>query len=203
MQLEKMILGGVQRKVKSNFALAQDPVLISTNDRWRLADRFKDQRDNKESIKLPQAFLRLTSLKLDTDSYNPAVLLRHGLYAPAKAGDDVVRKYHVIPAIYSFEFIHISEDFYDMLGFSKRYILATRNRSGLNFNLSFDGIPIDIQVNVDDEVSVPEKDNQLDVPNVYELTANFYVRGYCGFDVEEAKEIDVITSLESSVKVEP
>jgi hypothetical protein len=199
MQLERMILAGVVQKVHRNFRLASEPTFISSNDRWRLADRIRSA-DGKPVMAMPAVFLQLKGLELNTDSYNPGLMMRHGMYSPSAAGNDVVTKYPMLPVYYKFDLIHISQDFFDMLLFSKQYMLATRDRSGLNFNLMFDGIPIDIRVSTSDQVSVPEKDNALDVANVYELQAELTVSGWCSVDVEEAMQVDIIQRGSSTVR---
>jgi hypothetical protein len=124
------------------------------------------------------------------------------VYAGQSQGNDVVTRHHMLPAKYQFELIHISQDFFEMLQFSKNYILATRDRSNLNFKLGFDGIDIDIRVMVADNVSVPEKDNATDVQNMYELVTQLTVDGWCAVDLDKAAQVDIITQVKSGVLVD-
>ena len=182
MQLEKMILTGVQQRLQKAFQLADLPVLISSSDRWHLADRIRGQRQgntaNQGTLKLPQLFLHMQQLGVNHESYNPGALSINGIYGQRKNGATSVKRYEPLPAVFTFELIHVSQDFWDMFRFSRDYILRWRSRPDLNFTLNWDGRQLDVRVMPDDTVSTPDKDASVDVVNIYELTANLSVKGW-------------------------
>ncbi len=180
MQLEKMILNGVQQRLQKAFNLPEAPTLIPSSDRWHLADRIKGQHrgdtSNQGTLRLPQLFLHMQMLSVNHESYNPMSLQAMGIYGSKKEESTAVKQYKPLPAVYSFELIHVSQDFWDMFRFSRDYLLRWVERSDMNFTLNWDGRPLDVRLMPDDTVSTPDKDASVDVVNLYELTANLQVK---------------------------
>ena len=197
MQLEKMIIEGVTQRVQRAFRLPSPPSFISTSDRWHLADRIQGQTkgnatSNQGTLTLPQAFLRLTTLATNQESYNAASLALMGAYGAKKQGSSVVTRYRLQPASFSFELIHISQDFFDMFRFARDYALHTLKRDDLNFTINYDGIGLDVRVMTDDTVTTPDKDASVDAVNIYELTANLTVKGWISPDLDQATHTPVV-----------
>ena len=194
MQLEKMILTGVVQRLQKAFRLQEQPTFISSSDRWHLADRIAGQHkgDTKSqgTLKLPQLFLHMQSLGLNHESYNPGSLSMMGTYGQRRENSNTVRRYTLLPAVYTFELIHISQDFWDMFKFSRDYVLHRIQRSDVNFTVNWDGKGLDVRVMPDDTLSTPDKDASVDVINTYELTANLQVLGWIA--AEDADNIPLV-----------
>lgn len=199
MQLERMIIQGLLQKVQKTFQLDQAPAFISTNDRWRLAERINKQTDGPPALQTPLVFLRLTQLQLNTDNFNLQALVA-GQYGSLRQGESVATKYVILPAIYTFEVTHLCLDFWEQLSFARRFILSQRSRGILSFMLDYDGIGLDVRVMCDSSVSTPEKDVSVDVAGLYETVTNLTVSGYVSFDLDEATQVPVITSTSVTLR---
>lgn len=195
--LEKMIIGGVLSRLKTTLGLDTDPLFLPTNDRWKLADRVKAQLGS--TLQLPQVYLHLQTLEINPDGLNAQSLAYMGVYAQGKTGSNVAARHFFMPVVFTFEVIHLSDDFWDMLNFCRRMLLTHRKRDRLNFTLTYDGINIDVRVMADDQISVPDKDASVDVPNMYEVSASIRVISYITEDLDDVDEVPLITQIQHSL----
>ena len=195
MQFERMLIAGLQRRLCSTFSLPAEPALISSTDRWRLAQRLQPNDGKESSLKLPLAYLRLTTLELKEDGYNLQALVNKGLYGERKTNDTVVSRYLLLPAVFTFEFTQLTQDFFDMLSFSRHVLMSVRDRSKLSFKVNYDGIQLDVRVRLATSVSTPEKDVAIDVAGLYETTVEVQVDGFVSHDLEDAETVPVVTHV--------
>ncbi len=198
MMLEKMIINGVLSRLKTVLGLKTDPLFLPTNDRWKLAERVKSQLGS--SLQLPQVYLHLQSLEINADGLNAQSLAYMGVYAQGKVDGTVTNRHFFMPVAFTFEVLHLSDDFWDMMGFCRKLLLTHRKRSRLGFTLTYDGIDMDVRVMVDDQISVPEKDAIVDVPNLYEATAGLRVIAYITEDLADVDEVPLITQIHSTLQ---
>ena len=201
-QIERMILSGVTSKLQTAFNLKNEPVLISSNDKWNTADRLKSQtvgntESNKGVLQLPLCTLRLSQLSVNPMAYNIQSLAKYGTYSALAEGSTVYTRYQFIPATYQFELAYQCQDFFQMLAFSRNCVAFSYQKKTLSFSLNYDGTPIDVRVQLDDTITMPDKDAVVDVVNMYDLVTMLTVYSYIA--VPEVNTVSALQNLNHTV----
>lgn len=62
--------------------------------------------------------------------------------------------------------------------FANLCVRHNTTQSHLSFQVVYDGLPIDIRVEVDDQVQIPEKDASIEQTDWYETTTHLKVNAY-------------------------
>ena len=163
------IIQGLLARFTDVFGLTTN--FLTTSDKYRLATTLA--RD----VAYPLAYLRLTTLGRSDTGFNPRSLYQHGVLSKTTDDGVVATRYPVVQTTLNFEFILLVADFYLLLEYCSTWVESDINGQ-LNFTLSYLGLDFDIKVAVDPELTVPEKDVAVDLPGVYEMTANVSVKGY-------------------------
>lgn len=185
--LEQIILKGVLQYLGRVFAPAAldgttegnqslDPVFVSTTDKYQVMNAIKNQTG---TFKYPYLFLRLLRVaapQLNT-AYNLKTAARLGRMGGVNDSKNSYTNHKIIPVDLECEITFIVDDFWKSMAFANAWMFAVAQKS-LNFQVTFDGIEIGIQVQLEDSLNTPDKDNSVDVSNAYEYVGNLTIRGY-------------------------
>lgn len=182
MSLAEMIILGVSQRLSDLMDVPAKRILpISTNDRMRVAQRVADMKNNGK-LELPMIMLHTTTMSRgdqnqDLTGYNARSMSRHGVYTARNDNQTAITRLHLVPAVYEMEVIYLTDSYTAGLTYGSNW-LAHSIRGRMNFTLRYNGLPIDMQVHMAPSVTVPERDESVDVPNFYEYDSGIQVVGY-------------------------
>jgi hypothetical protein len=179
--IEDMIYAGFGRRFLQVFGI---PILFTNATDKRAAYAQKFTQD--PNLKLPFAFASYTGQSLTETRYSPQALLRRGLYGAAT--HDMVQTYRLrmIPVTTAFQILVLTEDLPTALEFSKRWLMATVEGS-LKFTLTYGIADVDIHVELDRDVQIPQRTAGVDEPREYEIQTTLRLEGYTSKDLERAQ----------------
>lgn len=170
----------ILRSRKSETPLALNVVWISSNDVWTSIVETQKQ-DANQQYSFPYCFLKLTSINAIDASDNMNFLARN-LYRMGIPGkvDPVNSSYimhRFITADFDVEVTFITDDYNEVKSFVNKWHFVSIEKR-LNTNWRYDGITLSVRVDLDGNVSFPEKDNAVESVNHYEVKANLKIRGF-------------------------
>ena len=195
--IEEMTLIGVGQRLLKAFDLPSQPVEMPTNDRVHLWQQMAQKEGRK--LEYPLMAYSLTGVQPSDTASVSAVLFRP---IATMVRDDTIGALSVVPVIFTIGVTYIDNDRVRLLRTMAAWMFA-RGRGTLNMRLRVDGIPIDIQVTPDADLSAPQKDMTLDSPGQYELEGTLTVRGWMSGDFGESivritRVSELTTSISSS-----
>lgn len=201
MNFERTVFNGLERKIKEVYGT--EPRFISHGNRLRLVSYLNKTAGGanntsvaSESIKYPILLLFLRSMGANRESYNRVALQRRPLFSgnvEEGLAPDLLRAHKLVPTTFDFEFIHITPDFWSMMDFASLCVRNNTNQGHLSFTSAYDSLPIDVRVEVDDQVQIPEKDASIEQTDWYETTTRLKVNAYVSESLNDVLEKQVST----------
>lgn len=173
--LEDVIEQGVEQLFREVFTIT-NTLITSSTDKNRLINEYSKATTGQEVI-YPVAFLTPTLFELNLESYSPKKAARHGVYGKLNSASDTLTNTKVLPVKTSYEITLLTPDRTYLKKFMSKWLFAGINNT-LGFTVDYDGSTFDIVVAVDPSMSIPQKDNTLDIVNQFELVTNMIVQGY-------------------------
>lgn len=174
--LDKIIIRGLALRIKSWFQLPSDPLFYSTTDTWLQLNEKAKQTNVK--LEYPQVLFKMTGVGIRNDGgYNPKSLMRHGPLGSLSSSNNYQRKLTPLPVNMTFECMFISDDIKQVRTYLNNWLYAV-NLKTLNLNVNFDGSPFSIQVELDSDITVPDKEASVEQVNNYQVISNIIVHGY-------------------------
>lgn len=196
--LDKMTIRGLSLKMGKHFNLKQPAIHISSNDRWAVVKRLREQTNIK--VEFPILFFKLTGIAVSTESYRAKSLARFGQIGALNDSSNSYNNNLIIPTNFTYDVFYLTDNFYNLISFANRWIYAAVQKN-LNMSLEFDSANYDIQVELNSEFQVPEKDQTIEQVNMYEVQTQMVVHGYVSPDIPLSK-FPKITPI-SSIVVTP
>lgn len=173
MELHTLIIQGLLGQLQTTFNCPA--YFVSTTDRWRIA-QLLDKQKNKP-VTLPTIFLKIGNASLTTTTYNPRTLARRGMYGAGTDDKNVINNVPLVPVDLQFEVIYLTTDFYESLAFVSNWMFAATS-ADLNMTVEYSNVDIDIKSQLEPNLTVPDRENSSDVPNLYELSGTLTINGY-------------------------
>ena len=192
--IERLIIKGLMESIGNKFVLEPSQVrLISTTDKWKLINIISN-KDKK--ITYPMVFVSLESVAIKVDAYNHKSMYRRGAYGNPDEGNTSVPRYTIVPTDTVFEITMITNDFIGTMNYINNWILnAVGNH--LNFTQVYQGMHYDVKIGMANDISVPKKENSIDLPSHYEIISTLTVSGYTSslFENQDIAIKEQVTSL--------
>jgi hypothetical protein len=213
MNFERTVFAGLERKIKEVYGT--EPRFISHGNRLRLvsflnktAGGLNNTGVAADTLKYPILLLFLRSITANRESYNRVALQRRPLYSgrlQQGGSSEQLRVHKFVPTTFDFEFIHITPDFWSMMDFASLCIRNNAVQGHLSFTSAYDSQPIDVRVEVDDNVAIPEKDSSIEQTDWYETTTRLKVNAYVSEPLSSVLEHQVtnIQNLNVVVTTQP
>ncbi len=125
----------------------------------------------------PYARAKTSGFALNETAYKANTLLRRGLHGQASHDNTRTYKLSMIPVITTFEVELYVQDMRSLRNLSKQWLLACV-RNNLKFTVNYGIGPVDIDVKLDKQLSVPPREGGTTEVKEYIMTANMMVNGY-------------------------
>ena len=188
--IETLVIKGLEDRLSKYFGVNKT-YFVSTSDRMARMKVLTTQKD----IKFPVAFVVLGSGTLDP-TYNTGSMRRHGTYTGVSANGDALGRSYLLPVLMTFQVVLVTDTFSTALKFFKLWLLGARANS-LNFDITYDNLPVSIKADLDSTVTVPSRDTSADTSNNYEFEASLNVHGYVSPD--DIQEVATLKSFNTSI----
>ena len=152
--------------------------LITSNDKYYVMEFLRKQKEDN-APNLPYLGYSLESLSIDRQgtARNVGAHYRMGEHVRSSE-DNLFTVINSIPVEFNCNLSFITDDFWQSLSFSAKLLLATVDKSKLDFISVFNGVYFSIRVVMAEDVTFPKKDNNLDMPNVYEFESQFKIHAF-------------------------
>ena len=174
------------------------PIWVSSSDVW--FEITETQKQSNTKFQFPYVFFKLQNIRIleeTTNSYPSRTLHRLGLIGKLNDSNNTYTVHRPIPADFDVEVTFITEDFKEILRFANKWAFVAVKKL-LNFNLKYDDrINFSIRTELQTSIQLPEKENQVENINYYELKATLTIFGYMSEDIpyEELEKRTKITSI--------
>lgn len=181
--IERMILQGVQQTLSDTFQIPSERIVFfASTDRMRIADRVAKMHQGLEgSVKWPVLMIHMNSMSLgmvdQMHAYNTKSLARHGQYLKMAESQERILKSNLVPVVMELEVVFMTDAFDAAFGYASAWLAnAVHNRA--NFTVTYSNVGIDVRCEMSPTLSTPDREESIDMPNVFEYLSNIKVAGY-------------------------
>jgi hypothetical protein len=109
--------------------------------------------------------------------YNTKSLARHGQYLKASESQDRLLKSNIVPIVMELEVIYMTDSFDQAFAYASAWLTnAIHNRA--NFTVTYMNLGIDVRCEMSPELSTPDREESVDMPNVFEYMSTIRIAGY-------------------------
>lgn len=178
--LEIYILTGLQRRIKEVLGLSCGYKV--SLDPWMLPD-------GSRATNYPLSYLRFNSLtKRNEENNSVRGLDKEMVYGSSSTDANMVRAYQLLQVEMEIGFHFVTNSYDETLKIMNAWMFAWRHNS-FNYMILYDGIEIDIKVQLDSDIVVPYQEQGLDEPTHYEFQGNIRIWGYLSQMTELQKNV--------------
>jgi hypothetical protein len=110
-------------------------------------------------------------------AYNTKTLARQGQYLKMAESQTRVLKANLVPVVTELEVVYMTDAFDQAFGYASSWMAnAVHNRA--NFTVTYSNVGIDVRCEMSATISTPDREESVDMPNVYEYISTIKVVGY-------------------------
>lgn len=187
--IENLIVAGLGQRYKQVFNI---PLLVTNAVNKKQA--FVALQKNNTDLKLPFAVASYSEHSItEQGSYAASPLLRRGLHGSATNDNVQTYRLGLLPVTTSFQLTVLVASLEEANLFAKRWLMSAVEGS-LKFTVKYGIADVDIHIDLDRSVAIPQKTDGVDSPSELEVTTNFRVNGYMSKELERvqaATEVEV------------
>lgn len=184
--LENLIFSGFAKRFYQVFGTPL--VYTSSVDKKAAAAKMAG-----ESRKYPFAFATFTTLAMDTERYSPRALSHRGIASQSSHDAVLAHRLSAIPTTTTFTLEYVSQELKEVHAFAKRWLFSSLEGS-LKFSITYGVVDIDISVELDQEITMPQRTDGVTEVNELELSTTFRIRGFHSKD--QLGQMQAVTSVE-------
>ncbi len=174
--IESFIKEGLVQNFRKVFNV--DLVITNQSNKREIANR----RSQGRGITYPLAFAELQGLALpSTPSYRMSTLLRRGLTGQATSDNLGTFKISLCPMDMTYQILYITNSFSDAEKFGKLWLMSAA-AGFLKFDVMYGVANVGISLELERQVSFPQRDASPDTTEEYELTTSLVLSGYGSHD---------------------
>lgn len=175
--IDEFVLAGLQQRVQQTFG-AVKCAYVNSNDKVRIINRVFGEGNQ---LTYPYAYLVIKDIRSNTQTYNSGYFSRRGLVINVSS-EDTYQTVRVLPADFIIELTYVTNKFHaveqgSILSFARRLLMARRN-GYLKFSIDYGMKNFGIGVDIDDNVSIPSRENITENETSMEITVPITVHGY-------------------------
>jgi hypothetical protein len=181
--IERMIIRGVQDTLGAVFGLPPERIVFfASTNRIQIAQKVAELHEGLEGrVKWPVLMMHMNSMRLgfvdQMHGYNAKSLARHGQYLKAAESQDRLLKSSIVPIVMELEVIYMTDSFDQAFAYASAWLTnAVHNRA--NFTVTYMNLGIDVRCEMSPELSTPDREESVDMPNVFEYMSTIRVAGY-------------------------
>lgn len=207
--IESMILRGIEGSLAEVFELdVKRVIFFASTNKIQVATavaKFHDGPDG--AVKWPLLLLHVNSVTSGSaenmHGVNSRTLARRGVYLKTADSQAYVVNQKMVPAVFEFEVIYMTDNFPDSFKYANQWVAnAINNR--LNFSITYMGKSFDIRTEMSAQISTPDSDAAVDIPNVFEYTSTVKVAGYITDQhVDALSKVQLLRKPVINVSIDP
>lgn len=186
--IDQLIVTGLGQRFRKLF----DVPLLITN-LVNKTQAFAEAQAKKPDLKLPFAFASYSNFTRTEGRYAPTPLLRRGLTGGYNSDGQQSYRLRMLPVTTEFQITVLSQDINTLISFSRTWLFATIEGS-MKFTVKYGIADVDIHVELDQTLSIPQRAAGVNEPEMYELQAALRVEGYFNKQLEPSQ---VVNSVEA------
>lgn len=183
--IEDFISAGISERF---FKLFRVPLLFYNGPDVKTVLQKKLLKSGRKDL-YPFARARTAGFALNETSYKPVTLMRKGLHGQASHDNTLTYKLKLIPVMTTYEVEIYVQDMRSLRELSKRWLFAA-TAGTMKFTVSYGVGPLDIDVKLDKQLSVPPREGGVTEVKEYVMTANIMVNGYMSQDLETTQAVN-------------
>lgn len=197
--LEHLILNiGVVQKFQSQFSRVNNSNLPLQVHWIQSTDIYKHlteiQKQTNKPLRFPYLFLKLTNVTFLDSSSGKSLLARNtakfGSFGSLNSSQNMYNVHTIIPADFEVEATFITDSYQDLMRYIKRWSFTAVQKK-LNFTANYDDIPTTVTVDMNDSLSIPQKENDVENADTYTVESSLVVHGWLSDD-ENRKGVQTI-----------
>lgn len=142
--------------------------------------------------KYPMAFLTFNSMTIDETRYSAWYLASRGLMSQASHDNMLAYRLRLLPTVSAYGITFYSQDSREVERFTKAWLFSVMD-GGLKFTITYAVGDLDIHVDLDREIALPQRVGGLTEVDEYEATANLRV---WGFHSKALETMQAVTSVQ-------
>lgn len=175
--IDTFVLAELQKRVQQTFG-AVKCAYVNANDKVRIMQRVFGEGNQ---ITYPYAYLVIKDMRANTQSYNAGYLSRRGLVMNVSS-NDTYQTVRIMPVDFHIELTYVTNKFHSVeqgsiLAFARRLLMARRN-GFLKFSIDYGTKQFGVGVDIDENVSIPSRENITENETSMEITVPLTVHGY-------------------------
>ncbi|QDH83598.1 hypothetical protein [Achromobacter phage Motura] len=135
-----------------------------------------------KSVVYPYAYLSLTSIGHDAQSFHTQTLARSGVPVVIQSDGNQFYRVRLMPALFEFEVAYVTNQ---MMGTNQRSVLEfqrrwlfVRRQGGLKFSVKYGDLNLRVGLEMSESVPTPTMENKTESTAEYECTSTFTLRGF-------------------------
>lgn len=174
--VEKFIRAGLSKKMTEQFRAPA--IFVTSKD---MVANLKAHLGNKQPT-YPYLFLFISSVSADTDSYVTHRMARFGI--PVLVNDDnkQLSMVKLAPTRFEIEATFVTNkyeglDVDSVDGIVRRWMFCRRN-GDLNFKINYGLSDLAISFQMNDSLTIPQRESPADAEPTYQIVANLTLKGY-------------------------
>ncbi len=170
--IEVLILRGLQKKVGQLF---QCTTLISqATDKKLVLSKLMERNGG---LTYPFLFLKMTSMEKNRDYANKAMMLNGSMVVMSDSAAEKAYRMHFLPVLLRMECSYFTNSATDVQKFANKWMFV-QDAGWTPFSIMYGKTNFPIQMALDDNVSIPERDASLENTQEVVVTSNIQVRSF-------------------------
>lgn len=190
--VEQLIRTGVSQQFYKNFGV---PVLFTngTDGKKEAMEKLK----KKGHPQYPFAIARTGNLAVTEGRYKPNTLLRKGLTGQASSDNLLAFRLRLLPVSTSYELLFYMQGWPEAERIGKQWLFAAVRRN-MKFTIPYGVAALDISIDMDTQVNIPQRGGGLTEIKEYEIATNMIVHGYMA---EQINTMQAVTEIDIEEQV--
>lgn len=176
--VEELSIKGLGQQLQTVFSV--NAFECTTEDRVHLAVR-KAKQEGETTVKYPILAYSISNFGPVTWQNPTNAALRP---FTTSTGSDFVKSLRLYPTTFTFDITYLDDSRTRLIRFLSAWERASAEGK-LNFRLLIDGMPVDIQVKPDPNLSVPKRDVMIESTSQYEFTGQMAMTTYLSGEFKE------------------
>lgn len=145
----------------------------------------------------PFARAKFSNVAISENTYKPNTLMRRGLKSRASHDNVLAYELDLAPVSTTYELTIYMQDIQSVRKFVKDWMF-TCLRGNLKFSVSYGVADIDVDIDLERQIAIPERPSGNTDVKEYELTTQFVLHGYYSADLRTTQSV---TDLEVQIQV--
>lgn len=200
--VEKFIFSGLQERALEVFEAKS--IWATSTDKTKLLQKLFGNvatGATETKVSYPYMVFTLGTLAQNETRGNLKAQLMYGLQSAIKMDDDMKRVFRakLLPIDFTTSVEYVTNNFNDVLRYANTWMFA-RSNGWLRFNVQYGDAVLSIGTEMDNNLTIPQRDSDLSNVQEYTVTSSLTLQGYMSFAVlQEQQIVDTVQVNEALV----